>query len=185
MERRRRISSPVLSIDGAEVEVRVAESDDAQAIQDLWRDMLAEDIWFIETLEEHVTEVNRFRTELMKLLAQPHCNVWCAELRGYVVGVVRLLGGQMARTRHVASLDIFLAEDVRGQALGRRLMEVLIAYAQRDRILHRLELSVFVDNEAAVRLYESLGFEHEGTRKHAIRESDGRFRDALNMVLWV
>ncbi|WP_347712974.1 hypothetical protein [uncultured Fretibacterium sp.] len=34
-------------------------------------------------------------------------------------------------------------------------------------MLKRVELSVFTDNERAVRLYESLGFVVEGTKRYA------------------
>jgi RimJ/RimL family protein N-acetyltransferase len=176
---------PSLEVDGAEVRLRFAEPDDAPAIQNLWREILAEDSWFIETAEEHVTEPEAFQAELLRVLAQAQCQVWVAELRGCIVGVARLLGGQLARTRHVASLDLFLSEDVRGQGLGRRMMEVLIEHASIDRVLQRLELSVFTDNEAAIGLYSSLGFAHEGFRRRAVREADGRMRDILCMVRWV
>ena len=47
--------------------------------------------------------------------------------------------------------------------------------------LKRIELTVFADNAAAIRLYEKFGFELEGThRAYAYR--DGQFADALCMA---
>ena len=47
--------------------------------------------------------------------------------------------------------------------------------------LLRLELTVFSDNHRAIRLYESLGFVHEGThRAYAMRH--GRYADANVMA---
>jgi putative acetyltransferase len=46
--------------------------------------------------------------------------------------------------------------------------------------LTRLELEVYTDNEAAIRLYERFGFEVEGTlRQHAFR--DGQYVDSHMM----
>ena len=47
--------------------------------------------------------------------------------------------------------------------------------------LRRLELTVFVDNDTAIRLYERSGFVREGVlRAYAFR--DGRFVDVLAMA---
>jgi RimJ/RimL family protein N-acetyltransferase len=165
--------------------VRSAVPDDVRAIQDLWREILVEDTWFMETVEEDRVDLAAARTLLKSLLADSNSHAWVAELRGLVIGVARLIGGQLGRTRHVASFEIFLAEDVRGLGLGRRMLEELVEFSEKNRWLRRLELNVFSDNDHAIRLYQALGFEHEGTRRAAIREADGRNRDTLCMVRWV
>jgi putative acetyltransferase len=59
-------------------------------------------------------------------------------------------------------------------------MRALIDFADNWLNLTRLELEVYADNEAAIHLYESFGFEIEGTlRKHAFR--DGRYIDSIVM----
>jgi L-phenylalanine/L-methionine N-acetyltransferase len=52
-------------------------------------------------------------------------------------------------------------------------MNALIEVADNWLGLSRLELTVFVDNEPAVKLYRKLGFVVEGThRKFALREGE-------------
>jgi ribosomal protein S18 acetylase RimI-like enzyme len=172
-------------LDGAGVHLRSAETEDAPAIQALWREILDEDRWFIEMSEEHQQDSSDCREDLLRLLSEPHSRVWVAELRGLVVGVCRLLGGGLVRTRHVASLELFVSQDLRGQGLGRLLLEALITEAEADQVLQRLELNVFADNDSAIHLYRALGFREEGRRHGAVREPDGRLRDILLMMRWV
>ena len=47
---------------------------------------------------------------------------------------------------------------------------------------HKIELEVFPDNEAAIELYRSLGFEQEGLRRDHYRREDGSLRSALLMA---
>jgi putative acetyltransferase len=60
-------------------------------------------------------------------------------------------------------------------------MRAGVEMADRWLNLTRLELEVYTDNEAAIRLYERVGFEREGTmRQYAFR--DGRYVDAYVMA---
>ncbi len=60
--------------------------------------------------------------------------------------------------------NVAVDADFRGQGVGRRLMEVLLKEAQDDGI-HTVILEVRVSNEAAIHLYQQLGFEIQGVRK--------------------
>lgn len=101
---------------------------------------------------------------------------------GEVVGSAGLHpAGPALRRRHVAMLGISVAAEAQGQGVGRLLMQALCDYADRWGQVLRIELTVFADNERAIRLYRSLGFVQEGThRGYALR--DGRFADALSMA---
>jgi RimJ/RimL family protein N-acetyltransferase len=46
--------------------------------------------------------------------------------------------------------------------------------------LHRLELTVDVDNRRAIALYEKCGFEREGVKRRS-RRIEGRYFDELSM----
>ncbi len=54
--------------------------------------------------------------------------------------------------------DVFVEETARGDGHGRKLVEAAISRA-RSRGCARIQLDANRDNEAAVKLYESLGFE--------------------------
>ncbi len=55
-----------------------------------------------------------------------------------------------------------------GQGYGKEAFILLLDYAFLELNLHRLSLRVFSFNDRAIKLYKSLGFQHEGTCKEAI-----------------
>jgi L-phenylalanine/L-methionine N-acetyltransferase len=105
-----------------------------------------------------------------------------AERGGEIVGTAGLVApGPHARRRHVMGLGISVAPASRRQGIGNALMTALCDYADRWAGVLRLELTVYVDNAVAIRLYERFGFVAEGTFKsYALR--DGAYVDALSMA---
>lgn len=102
-----------------------------------------------------------------------------AMLEDRLVGSASLLR-QGGRRRHVADLAIGVHDEAQGIGVGRALMHALTDAADRWLDLRRIELTVFADNEAAVRLYRRFGFVEEGRlRDYAFR--DGTYVDALFM----
>jgi putative acetyltransferase len=106
-----------------------------------------------------------------------------AEQDGELVGHVGLngAGAHNARRRHVMGLGISVAREAQGQGVGTALMTALCDYADRWAGVLRIELTVYTDNEVALRLYRNFGFEIEGTmRAYALR--DGEFVDTYAMA---
>jgi L-phenylalanine/L-methionine N-acetyltransferase len=94
-----------------------------------------------------------------------------------VAGLHRLTG----RQAHVGQIGMGVHDDWTGKGIGTRLLAALIDPADRWLGLRRLQLTVFSDNEPAIRLYRRFGFEVEGThREFALR--DGALVDALVMA---
>ena len=63
---------------------------------------------------------------------------------------------------------IMVCERAQGRGIGRFTAEGLVRHAFEDLNLRRIELGVLATNERAGKLYESLGFELEGTKRKAI-----------------
>ena len=82
---------------------------------------------------------------------------------------------------HGGRLGMGLLPHVRGHGVGRRLAQAAID-AVRSRGVERIELEVFAGNTRAIRLYERLGFVHEGVRRRA-RKLDGVYDDNVMMAL--
>lgn len=98
-----------------------------------------------------------------------------------VVGVANLSVNKSNRVRHSGSIGIMVKKEYHSMGIGRALMTSLIDIADNWLMLIRIELGVFTDNENAINLYKSMGFEIEGTRKYAIIRN-GKYDDDYLMA---
>lgn len=105
------------------------------------------------------------------------------EPNGTVVGEIHARRETVALFAHVlGGLTVAVHPGRQGQGIGSRLFDALIAWArvQRPEIL-RIELAAGAGNPGAIRLYERLGFQHEGRQVARGRLPDGRFEDDILM----
>jgi len=99
---------------------------------------------------------------------------------GRSVGTIGL--SHIERTHRRAEYGILIGEPgARGKGLAAEASRLLLDYAFRVLGLVRVYLHVFHDNEAAIRLYERVGFAREGLlRRHVSKR--GRSRDVVVMA---
>ena len=126
----------------------------------------------------------------------PSAEVWRKRLAEPPEGVFSILAcaenevvGQLSlhtfpnnpRRRHVGQIGMAVRDDWHGRGAGTALMQAAVELAERWLNLSRLELEVYTDNEAAIRLYKNFGFTIEGTLiRFAYR--DGQYVDAYYMA---
>lgn len=94
-----------------------------------------------------------------------------------IIGYVEIDGIQW--THRVGWLAIGIGSPShRSKGYGTEAMQLMMRFAFQELNLHRLQLTVFSYNEPAMRMYERLGFQREGTfREFLLR--DGRRHDML------
>nr|WP_281413154.1 GNAT family N-acetyltransferase [Marivibrio halodurans] len=78
-----------------------------------------------------------------------------------------MIPGRLRRTRAVATVGVGVLRAHWGRGLARALMRRIEA-AARAAGHRRLELSVFAPNMRARRLYEGLGYDHEGIKRRSV-----------------
>jgi putative acetyltransferase len=104
-----------------------------------------------------------------------------ADLDGQVVGDIGLTLAGNPRRRHAATIGMGVHDAFAGRGVGSALIKAALDIADNWLNLHRVELTVFTDNDAAIRLYERHGFVKEGYLKEfAFR--DGHYVDAFTMA---
>ncbi len=155
------------------MQVRRATIDDCEAMGRGMKVVADEGRWLATEGGAGATQLSeRFRSGLKKgdLL-------FVLEDEGEVVG---MLGLPPTGVAGVLSVGMWVLPTHRGRGGGRLLMEAAIAGRPAD--VHKIELEVWPENEAAIALYESIGFAREGLRRNHYRRRDGTLRSAVLMA---
>jgi L-phenylalanine/L-methionine N-acetyltransferase len=132
----------------------------------------------------HGLSVMPFTSEfdVERMLQSTECRHWIiAELDASVAGFVYLDWGK-GRWRQIGLLGMGVDDRHVGRGVGTALIGAALRVGFYFLDLEKIELVVYIDNAAAIRLYEKAGFIHEGTKRgNAIR--DGQYIDAHVMSL--
>ena len=159
--------------------VRRAVPGDAAALVELARAVGAEPEGWLITNGEWRTPSEE-RRYLRAVRRHTHAAVFVAETADGIIGRISLARETHPASEHVADLGLMVAGAHRRQGVGRALMEAAEAWA-REVGVRKLELHVFPYNEAALGLYETLGYQREGYRRDHYRRADG-YVDAILMA---
>lgn len=101
-----------------------------------------------------------------------------AQANAPLIGVVGLLRNQRDKEQHKASvIGMYVAPEAAGRGVGRALLNALLERAAQVEGLRQIQLIVNSQNEAARKLYESLGFRRYGCEIDALNVN-GVFHDA-------
>ncbi|MCG3206794.1 MAG: L-amino acid N-acetyltransferase AaaT [Anaerolineae bacterium] len=104
-----------------------------------------------------------------------------AEDSGKVVGTISVTQSSRSRQAHTATIGMAVHDDYHNRGIGSKLLAAAINLAENWLNVSRVELTVFVDNPAAIHLYEKHGFVREGRlRRYAFK--NGQFADVFIMA---
>ena len=158
------------------ITIRRAEPGDYEAVQHIYAGPQV--VW--GTLQLPYPAAEHWRKRLAEPAEGVFSLVACTETE--VVGQLSLhTFPTRPRRRHVGQIGMAVRDDWQSKGVGTALMQAAVDLADRWLQLRRLELNVYTDNAAAIRLYEKFGFTIEGTMvEFAFR--DGGFVDAYLMA---
>ncbi|MDB5861963.1 MAG: acetyltransferase domain protein [Ramlibacter sp.] len=103
---------------------------------------------------------------------------------GQVVGHACLARMGLRAVRHIYRLTSVVHPGHTGQGVGRQLLQALHAWAEANPQCRKIELLVRAGNAPAVRLYEAMGYRHEGRLAQRVQDAGGVMHDDLAMAFF-
>ncbi len=160
---------------GEDVVIRAMGPDDYLDLQAVYAQPLA----FSWTLQLPLPSIDMWRERLQSKSPQRYTLVAVCQER--VIGNIGLILESNPRRRHAAAIGMGVHDEFAGRGVGELLLAAVLDLADNWLNVSRVELTVFADNERAIRLYERLGFVHEGRLvQYAMRH--GNLMDAVTMA---
>lgn len=141
------------------IEIREATLDDAPALHEYALALFAEGLPGIFrreglTMEQEIAF-------LRPHVEQGNAVMFVAMDGNRIIGNIGFVGGTLAELAHSGEFGISLANGYRGRGIGTRLIAALEAWAPAHGIT-RITAHAWETNPGALRLYERLGYQHEG-----------------------
>lgn len=100
----------------------------------------------------------------------------CARADGAFVGCTAIVNSRLSWSRHVADLRVLVSQEMRGQGLGRLLIQECFAQAL-EMGLEKLMVRMTTDQKAAIAGFEALGFRAEAVFRDQVKDSEGNMHD--------
>lgn len=97
------------------------------------------------------------------------------------VGIVSLINIDYKNRSAECIIDIGV-KDMWGKGIGSAAISLILEFAFNELNLHRIYLQVFSFNERAIKLYEKMGFIHEGKFRQALYRM-GKWHDIAIMSI--
>ncbi|MFS0863324.1 N-acetyltransferase family protein [Fredinandcohnia sp. 179-A 10B2 NHS] len=162
--------------DHSQVTLRPAQQHDASQIVDAVKGIISSGKYIQKEKARTATEEEQFISEM-----NAKENMYTvAECEGKVVGIARVIRGEISMKRHTGLFRTWLIDEVQGLGIGKKIMEYTIKWCETHQ-LHKLCLTVFASNEPAFQLYKKYGFVEEGRQKDQVL-IDGVFDDEIFMA---
>lgn len=180
------IQSPItfISKNNLHFEIRTPREDEAQAALDMMLVLAAESPYVLMTPESVRQKNVDGQTKWFQESAASDAAVILSVFHdGRMIGLCDGRCYKDIKRKHRAGLGISILSEFRGCGLGQKLMEVLLDNMKSFVGIQIIELDVMLNNQAALRLYEKLGFKKAGVFPKAFILPSGEVSDNLTMYL--
>lgn len=167
---------------GLKVVLRGLTEDDAEAQADHLMAIYAESDFMLRYPEEFSGDVEDQRAFIRRSISSERDFHILAFLDGKMIGdagIHTVYDGR--KCRHRAEIGISIRKDYWDLGLGTAMLRAVIEQTKANGF-EQIELGVYEDNTAAVRLYEKFGFRRVGAIPRAFKLKDGTYRDEILMV---
>ena len=170
----------ILTKDGRSALIRNAALEDADELIHFLKTVTAQTPYLIREPEEVTLSTAQEEEFLKRMIESERELLLVALIDGKHVGNCSISqAGIFQRYSHRCGIAVALYREYWGLGLGRQMMQAVLDAAAG---CGYEQVEVNADNKNAMALYEKLGFELYGTRRHDMKYRDGRYADAHLMV---
>ncbi|PWT86583.1 MAG: GNAT family N-acetyltransferase [Acidobacteria bacterium] len=156
------------------MKIRAATDADGDAIWKIFHETVAAG-------DTYALDPNLSRKEALQYWCGKSTRTYVAEDGGHVVGTYILRPNQSGGGSHVANAAFMVAHDAQGQGIGRAMGEHCLSEARKLGFRAMQFNFVVSTNEAAVRLWQKLGFKIIGTLPGAFHHPERGYVDVCVM----
>ncbi|MEI4832043.1 GNAT family protein [Bacillus sp. FJAT-53711] len=147
---------------GKEVIIREALQKDAQSMIDFYNVVGGETDFLSFGKNEFSMSLHDYENFIESTGADNNSIILLATMDDEIISIASITSSPKARTKHVGTLGIVIAEEHCGFGLGRKMMEELIEWAKENGTTKKIHLVTREDNDKAIELYQKVGFKEEG-----------------------
>ncbi|MBO4902437.1 MAG: GNAT family N-acetyltransferase [Lachnospiraceae bacterium] len=167
---------------GQEILLRNAELKDAEDLRRYLKITTGETPFLIREPEEVTLTLEQEEAFIRNNMEAERELLLLAFENGRHIGNCSLMSiGNYNRYRHRCGVAIALYKEYWGRGIGRKMLETVLDVA-KECGYEQAELEVIADNQSAVTLYKSMGFQIHGTFPDNMKYKDGSFVDAYWMM---
>lgn len=171
-----------MEIQGREYMFRSAREEDAGQLVAYLRQTTAETPYLLREPEEVTLTVEQEKSFIRaKETDDRELMLLAFDGERHVGNCSVMAAGGFARQAHRCEVAIALYQEYCGRGIGRKMLEMALDVASQMGY-EQAELDVVSTNEAAIRLYEKLGFKQYGIFPHSMKYKDGSYADCVWMM---
>lgn len=163
-----------IDVDGTKFTFRLMNAGDSEAIISLAQSLSEQDLMFMrrditqpESIDDWLHDLER--NHAISLLLQD---------QGRIVGYGTLYYNQLFWNRHIGEIRVLVSSKYRSRRLGTRITKELTRIA-KEVGLEKVMVYMAVENKAAQRMTEALGFKAEAILADWVKMRDGTRHDLL------
>jgi ribosomal protein S18 acetylase RimI-like enzyme len=145
------------------IHIRSVKTTDLELLHGLYQSVYSASDSMSESFNEKYSNFASFEHAFTSLRSTPGHIALLAELELEPVAFLTVRPRAPMKLRHTADLSMGVGAMARGKGVGNLILQEALRLAETQRILEIVYLMVRADNDAAVGLYEKVGFERLAT----------------------
>jgi RimJ/RimL family protein N-acetyltransferase len=171
--------------DGQKLIVRTPELGDEEGLINLMQAVDSETKFLAREPGEFNFTLEQERKFISNIINDESSFFLIAEINGRIIGNCSVgIVSSNKRFLHRAGMGITVRKDFWNKGIGKNMMKECIKWCE-EKGVEQLELEVVTQNDRAISMYQYLGFDIYGTKKHALKYSDGTYADEYFMCLFL